>query len=726
MSPAFARAVLSPADAVVAGSLVAWTLTVTVGEYGLGVGSELAVVRRSTCDMELPQFDIPDAGGYTTVETTGDARLEARFDRTLYRAPWRAGIAVRIADGMLRPGEQVVIRLGDRRQGSPGMRVQTFPQSRHRLRVLVAHIATGDFRDAEQETQVRIVAGPAARAELVAPSRVNTGKPFSVRARVLDAWGNPASSFKGRLTVLPCEGMDIEPLVPGPGAWQGGVAAIARATGKRAGCFHLRAGGDLEAESNPVAAAPAGTGHPPLFWSDMHWQTDSTVGIGSVGECLSYARDRALVDVAGWQGNDFQITPEGWQEAREQTAQFNEDGRFVVFNGYEYSALPPAGGDHNVYFHADHSEFFPSCRWQNDAFYDAGIERPTVRDLAAQFRGREDVMLIPHVGGRACNLDYFDPGLMPAIEIFSQHGNFEWLAKEALRRGLVVGFVAAGDDHTGRPGLTSPTHLFGGWNTSLDLTGGYTGIYAEALTREAIWRALHARHCFATTGARILLDVRMGDRMMGDIVRRASAVLEVTIAGTAPLLEVEVLRGTDVVYRHPVGVPERAADCLYAVYWRGPTAGPRAGKTNWEGTLTCAAGRIAGFEPFAFTRPGDGVRRCGDATLRIESTTSGNCNGVMLELDASADCALRLTTASRDVHLPLSEIDAAGVPGVISRGSAEVRMRRFSRASAARAVSFTFNDDPSPGTHPYWVRLVQTDGNEAWSSPVYLRKDADS
>ena len=718
---AFAHAVVSPTEPVAAGDLVSWTLTVTVGDYGLGVGSELAVVRRSTCDMEIPQFDRPDAGGYTAVETNGDARLEMRFDRKLYRAPWRAGIAVRVTDGMLMPGEQVVIRLGDCRQGSPGMRVQTFPQSRHRLRVLVAHIATGDFRDAEQETEIGIVAGPAVRAQLVVPSQVTVGDAFPVHARVLDAWGNPSSCFEGHLSVVSDRDIDVEPVEPDPETWSQGAAVIARTTINRAGCFYLHAEGALEAESNPVIAVDAGATDRPLFWSDMHWQTDSTVGIGSVEECLSYARDRAMIDVAGWQGNDFQITPDGWNEAREQTARFNENGRFVVFNGYEYSPLSPAGGDHNVYFRGDNSEFFPSCRWQNETLYDADIERPTMRELAEQFRGRDDVMIIPHVGGRACNLDYFDPELMPAIEIFSHHGNFEWLAKDALRRGFVVGFVATSDDHTGRPGLTSPTHLFGGWNTSLDLTGGYTGIYAVALTREAIWEAIRSRHCFATTGARIILDVRMGEWMMGDIVEEASPVLDVAIAGTAPLLEVEVLRGTDVVYRHPTTAPEDNG--RYAVYWRGPTAGPRAGKMRWQGSLECTHGRIVDFETFAFTRLGDGVERCSDTTLQIESTTSGNCNGVIIELDVSEESELRFATESSDVRLPLSEVDNDGMPLVMSRANGELRVRKLAGIPGPRTLSFAFADEPPPGMHPYWVRLVQIDGNEAWSSPIYVRKE---
>jgi len=714
--------VLSPNDPVVAGSCASWTLAVTVGDYGLGAGSEIAVVRRSTCDTELPQFSAPRASGYTTVETDGEAKLEIRFDRKLYRAPWRAGIAVRIADGMLKPGERVTIRLGDPRQGSPGMQAQTFPQSNHRFRVLVAHIGTGDFREIEQDTQTSIIAGPPETAQLVVPSRVTVGEAFDVRARALDRWGNPSPSLGGTLSLVPTEGVRVERAEPAPLAREGGVSVIARATVTAAGCFRLRATGDFEAESNPVMATPESAQALPVFWSDMHWQSDSTVGIGSVEECLSYARDRALIDVTAWQGNDFQITPDGWTEARRETARFNRPGRFVVFGGYEYSPLRPAGGDHNIYFLGDDSDFFPSCLWQNDQFYDVGIERPTMRDLSAQFRGRDDVMVIPHVGGRACNLDYFDQELMPVIEIFSHHGSFEWLAKEALRRGLLVGFVAAGDDHTGRPGLTSPTALFGGWNTSLDLTGGYTGIYAAALTREEIWKAIRARHCFATTGARILLDVRMGEKMMGDVVEgTSSARLEVSVFGTAPLLEVEVLRATEVVYRHPLAQERNDSTCLYAIYWRGPIKGPCAGKVRWKGSMALSHGRIERLETMGFRKLGDRIRRSSNGKLNITSTTSGNGNGVLIECDASPDVELTFATEALSFRLPLSDMDSDRRTFTDPSRSCEVVVRKLARPPTLREVTFTYTDEPPPGMNPYWVRLLQIDGNEAWSSPIYLR-----
>ena len=64
-------------------------------------------------------------------------------------------------------------------------------------------------------------------------------------------------------------------------------------------------------------------------------------------------------------------------------------------------------------------------------------------ELIETFRGRDDVFVTPHVGGRMATLDDFDPTLMPYLEICSTHGRFEWYGREAIERGLTIGFVGS-------------------------------------------------------------------------------------------------------------------------------------------------------------------------------------------------------------------------------------------------------------------------------------------
>ena len=82
------RVKLEPQGAVEAGSIGQWTLTYTVGGYGIDDGGTIMLVQRIASDWQVPQFDRPDQPAYTTVGTTGNARLTVQFKRKAYHRPW--------------------------------------------------------------------------------------------------------------------------------------------------------------------------------------------------------------------------------------------------------------------------------------------------------------------------------------------------------------------------------------------------------------------------------------------------------------------------------------------------------------------------------------------------------------------------------------------------------------------------------------------------------------
>ena len=91
---------------------------------------------------------------------------------------------------------------------------------------------------------------------------------------------------------------------------------------------------------------------------------------------------------------------------------------------------------------------------------DAATDCFPVTELFSQFAGRDDVMLIPHIGGRYADIvGFHDPALEPVVEIYSDWGRFEWLLEDALTHGYKVGVVANSDGHKGRPGASHPGRL---------------------------------------------------------------------------------------------------------------------------------------------------------------------------------------------------------------------------------------------------------------------------
>ncbi len=135
-------AVIEPAGSFEAGSFQSFTLTYTAGFFGIDDTGSIKVVHRFASDMGRPQFDHPAAPNYVTVEASNRAVLDVRYDPKQNIRPWDKTLYIKVVRGFLREGDRIIIRYGDPRQGSPGMRLQTFCEETFEFRVLVDAIAT--------------------------------------------------------------------------------------------------------------------------------------------------------------------------------------------------------------------------------------------------------------------------------------------------------------------------------------------------------------------------------------------------------------------------------------------------------------------------------------------------------------------------------------------------------------------------------------------------------
>jgi len=720
-------ATFSPSGPITAGQMGTWRLTYIVGDYGLDDSGAIIVTRRSVSDWGLPQMDRPGDAGYTTATTDGQASLRVWYDGEYYIRPWRGATVVRVCDGSLRPGERIVITFGDTSGGGPGIRCQTFPERRHRFRVLEDPFGTGRYQDVEETPVVTILPAEFSTLEIVAPSFVCPGEPFTAHVRLLDRFGNPTPRYLGPVTVS-------ADLPDGRARWQAestpsnqGVVSI-RVGPLPPGTHRLlaQAGIVARAMSNPILCAqqhPA----PRLLWGDLHGQTESTVGTGTVAEYYAFARDKGFLDACAWQGNDFQISKGAWQEVRRETERFHQPGRFVTFLGYEYSALTPNGGDHNIYYLDDEESVLHSAKclvWDN-----WGEVRPTAADLFADLKERGRAMAVPHVGGRYADFDYYDPDLIRVIEIHSHHGTFEWFAEEALRRGMRVGFIAGSDDHTGRPGLSLPTEESSKGFVSFDVRGGLVGLYAAERTREAIWGTLLDRRCYATSGKRILLWTEVDGHPMGsEYAGSGQPQISGWAEGTEAIWEVQIRRGPEVIHRVPLMQPaEDQAVKRVMVEWSGVRVRSRSKRTTWDGGLTVSGARILKAEDFAIDRPSEGIQEWSATAVSWRSSTSGDVDGLVLELDAEPGGEIRFETSPIRFRLPVDELSRE--PRVFDAGGVNQRVRVWlmGPGQGQRRCQFTFRDtDPRPGLNSYWVRVLQRDGHMAWSSPVFYDYEGDS
>jgi hypothetical protein len=728
---------LRPPGPFIAGSFAELTLTYTAGKFGIDDTGMVKISWRTTSDMSKPQFDKPQAANFTTVEASNGAKLEVWFDRLNIR-PYANTILIRVGRGYLRAGDTLTIRLGDRRQGSPGYRLQTNVEAHVELRVSIDAFATYEFCELPEHPAFDLVAGRAARWSAIVPSLAVAGEPFRLAVVAEDVWGNPTADAEQTLAIetsRPVRGLP-ETIAVKRGE---GPCVLENLVVDAEGDLELRlvADGQELARANPmrvVSQAPLRR-----YWGDLHGQSGETIGMGSARDYFTYARDKAFIDITGHQGNDFQITDAFWQELNRLTAEFDRPGRFVCLPGYEWSGNTGMGGDRNIFFRREgrtirrSSHILVQGQTSSDAIY-------TADEVFRALEG-EDAVVIAHVGGRYADLNYAHEGrLERAVEVHSTWGTFEWLLHDAFANGFRVGVVCHSDDHKGRPGNTRPgASTFGA-------IGGLTCYFMPRLDRDALFEALRQRRHYGTTGTRMFIDLRgtfdrdvvgfsddpkLGlanehatrEARMGDIVRPGGAALRLAaeVIGTAPVERLDVLHGTNVVQSVR---PFAAADLgrRVRVLWQGAEYRGRGRETLWQGKLSVAGNRIARFAAVNFLNPERKVQETAPSTaLAWTSVTTGNLAGIDLWLEQPDKGTLTIETSvvSGEVDLSaLADDTVAFDGGGLGR---RLSVYRLPEADWSRRVSLDHSVTFSGGADlPVYLRVTQADGHQAWTSPIYL------
>ncbi|HET8521877.1 MAG TPA: hypothetical protein VFL82_01515, partial [Thermomicrobiales bacterium] len=205
----------SPDTPVVAASYVTWTVTHTVGPYGIDDGGALLLVAKQMCDWGEPQTIDPTAANYVTATTTANATLRLSWNRRAFIRPWRQGVNVNVVDGHLAPGDTVTITLGDRSGGGPGLRAQTFVEPGFTLRLLVDPAGTANYEKVA-DLGVPVIAGSPATLTLIGPSTGVVGEPSWLVVRAADAWGNVTSDYDGTVNFQPGADSDDGITLPQP------------------------------------------------------------------------------------------------------------------------------------------------------------------------------------------------------------------------------------------------------------------------------------------------------------------------------------------------------------------------------------------------------------------------------------------------------------------------------------------------------------------------------
>ncbi len=495
-----------------------------------------------------------------------------------------------------------------------------------------------------------------------------------------------------------------------------------------------------------------------LFFGDLHCHCGISYGQGSLERALAIARGQldfcSVTGHAVWPdmptdraqyGRIIDFHREGFarfagmlDEVKAMVEAANAPGEFVTFHSYEWHCCE--AGDHNVYH--------PHPHWRIE-------EQPTIADLRDAVRETGGLVIPHHIGyprgARGVNWDLFTEELSPFCEIYSMHGcsesdsapypmlhtmgprDFRSTAEYGLMQGYRFGLVAGTDHHSGFPGSYGD---------------GCMGVWAEELTRDALWRAFQQRRVYALTGDRIALGFRINGQPMGSMVEDAGEpTIEIAVRGWDWIDYVELVKnGNRLVLLEPEPDWEEAtaAPALTAVIRIEWGWGAKDRTRSWEGRARLTDGEIRRVQPCfrgdPILSPEDFEGDPKDAPHQVveqsavevawRSATRGNptvrhpnTQALLLSVAMPRAAEIELEVNGRRWSHSLDEL-IEGARATMMRGviSEAVRVSAVPDYGACLHAGYEDGAEPEQEVEYYQVRVRQHNDQWAWSSPIWVRR----
>ncbi len=753
-------------DRLVAGEWTEIVLDYEVGASGIADGAWIKATFKFYSDWALFQTSDPTAANYVSAEyqagplCAGQSSatvqsLKVRFDQKGHERPFQKAIIVDTVDGYLKPGDHIIIRLGDRRGGGPGTRVQTFVEKGFRFRCYIDPLGTSRFCPIPGDIVIDIVPGRPAQLVMAGSRMLRPGEPLVLGVRAEDVWGNTCFDEDEEVAITATRG--------GAEVYRKQLALASRGW-SFAECSDLPTdiAGELEVTASMVGrnavkdakfyvtvdqSCPA----PRLLYGDLHIHSDATVGTNDTRYNLTYGRDIARLDYLGYTANDFQITMTNWDADVKLIHGLNEPGKFVCFPGTEWCGNSCAGGDHNVVFLHGRTPEFPfdskgkiarSFEWNEDM--DNDTIQPGAWPLeelwATYIHDPEGHLIMPHVGGRRCVMDWYHPVLDRLVEITSAWGHFPWLYQEVTARGYKLGASANGDEHRGRCGGGVPgTAVFG-------TKGGVTGLICESLEHDRVGKALRARHTWATTGERTVALSWSGEHLMGDeFEHRGALEMKYRFLGDAGWDEIALFDHTGLIATRNLQQEAGFSPRRIRVRVSGARIRDRYRWADWRGAIRVQNGVINSFHAYGFEHIEETIWRAGPTEIGFRTDTYGDTDSFEMDISNLEHAKIRVSgtidgyvkvgnplDGNPFVHCPNFDVEVSGAQLMeTSRVRTElggtdicIAIERIADQAMPRDVSGSFSIEPVNGNHgfrPVYLQGMQIDGATAWTSAMYIQ-----
>jgi hypothetical protein len=462
----------------------------------------------------------------------------------------------------LKPGDTFTIHMKNNA-------AQKAVQRRRPFHLFIDPKGKGDYK--ENETFFLDVRGNHLKTlRIVAPSLVSRNKRFDVIVRFEDVFGNLTSNApEGTLIDLSYqhlrENLSWKLFVP-----ETGFIALPNLYFNEPGIYKIQLRNLKTKEqffSPPIKCLPEGALS--LYWGMLHGESERIDSAESIESFLRHMRDDKALQFYATScfDSEEETSNDVWKGIIQQVAEFNEDNRFVAMLGFQWQGEPKEEGLRQFLYSKDAKPIMRRKDTKNNS----------LKKIYKTNNPKELLSLPTFTMGKPVCYDFadFNPEFERVAEIYNAWGssecterdgnprpiqggkngiaeNIEGSLQKALNNGCRFGFVAGGFDDRG-----PYSNLFE--SDQSQYSPGLTAILSKEHTRSAIFEALQARSCYATTGERMILGLHLAGFSMGtEIDTKTRPGLEFNrhitgyCIGTQPIAEAILIRNGKEFHSFPI------------------------------------------------------------------------------------------------------------------------------------------------------------------------------
>jgi len=303
-----------------------------------------------------------------------------------------------------------------------------------------------------------------------------------------------------------------------------------------------------------------------LFWGLLHGESERIDSAENIEGCLRHFRDEKALNFYGISSfEDIEETSnEIWKLCLTQATEFDESDRFTTFLGFQWTGDDKTEG-HRIIVYSKEGKQLQRKKESKSSSLKKMYKNALPKDFIS-------IPSFTMASGYSYDFNDWNPEFERVAEIYNSWGCSETTEKngnllpiapegnkgikedptgsliEALKKGCRFGFVAGGLDDRG-----IYSNLYE--SEQVQYHPGLTAIITKEHNRNSLFEALYARRCYATTGARIIIDYNIAlVPMGGEISTEEKPGLLVnrnisgSIAGTSDLERVEILRNGEVLH----------------------------------------------------------------------------------------------------------------------------------------------------------------------------------